>query len=300
MKQQFLYNATDTIRLTVYDNNRPVVPSSGTVALYNPSGGVVQAAASVSIDGTTGEMTYSLTTTHTATRGVNFKAVWSYVVSGITYQQVQLFDIVRSILSIPITDDDLYSELDSLRRQNTQATGTVTTGAAGSIIDTVRRKETDDYWKGGTIEILAGTGAGQKREITGFTSSTSTVTVTPNFTTTPDTTSVYRVVKSFSVKINKAFTKLETMIYNKGNRHNLILESSQIEMPLIFLCIHDICLDFRDEVDDKWDLLARDYEKKFDQAYNTMKVDYDADDSGTIQGRDEEQASTSSMDISRT
>lgn len=298
MKQQFLYNKTDTIRLTVYDNNRPQVPSSATITLYNPDGGTLQASATASVNSTTGEMTYSLTTTHTATRGTNFKATWAYVISGTTYYQDQLFDVVRSILSIPIVDDDLYAELDTLRRANTQAEGTATAGASTTLTDTVRRKEADNYWKGGKIEILYGTGASQIRDITSFVQSTGVITVDPAFVTTPDTTSVYRVVKSFSARIQQAFKNLETMIYNKGQRHQLILESSQIEMPLTFLAIRDICMDLRDETDDKWDLLAKDYDKKFEMAFNNMHLEYDADDSGTIQG-EEEQTTVSSLDISR-
>lgn len=300
MKQQFLEDVADTIRLTVYDNNRPIVPSSGTVTLYKPDGAVLQASASVTVDSTTGEMTYSLTSTHTATRDLNYKATWSYVYNGTTYYQDQLFDVVRSILAIPITDDDLYSELDSLRRSNSQASGTATSGTSSTLVDTSRRKESDSFWKGGIIEILSGTGSGQRRDISAFVQSTSTITVTPNWSTTPDTTSVYRVVRSFTDKIQQGFKKLETMLYNKGKRHQLILESSQIEMPLTFLTIQDICLDLRDEVDDKWDLLAKDYEKKFNEAYNNMKLEYDEDDSGTIQGDEEEQANISSLRLFRT
>ena len=287
MKQQFLEDKTGTIRLTVYDKNRPIVPDSANVTLYTPSGGTLQAQASATVNSTTGEMTYSLTAVHTADHDLNYKAVWDYVYGSATYYQTQLFDVVKSVLAIPLTDDDLYAELDTLRKANTQATGTATAGATGSLTDTAKRKETDDYWKGGTIEIMAGTGVGQKRDITGFTQSTSVITVTPNFTTTPDSTSVYRVVKSFTSKIEQAFKKIETMLYDKGKRDALILESSQVEIPLLYLTIHNICLDFMDEVDDKWDRLAKEYQQKFDTAFNNMKLEYDEDESGTIQGQEE-------------
>ena len=118
MKQSFLVDIADTIRLTVYDNNRPQIPTSVTITLYNPSGSTLQVSASASVNGTTGEMTYSLTATHTADEGLNYKAVWAYILNGTTYYQTQLFDIVKSLLAIPITDDDLYNELDSLKKTN--------------------------------------------------------------------------------------------------------------------------------------------------------------------------------------
>lgn len=281
MKAQFLKGVIDTIRLTVYDNNRPQIPTTAKVTLYKPDGAVLQAQASGAVDASTGEMTYALTATHTATEDLNYKATWEYVVSAVTYYQSQLFDVVKSILSIPITDDDLYNELESLRKANYQASALATAGAAGSLTDT-KRREADNFWKGGTIEIVSGTGIGQKRDITGFTQSTGVFTVTPNFGTTPDTTSVYVIVKSFTKKIQSAFDSLCTMIYNKGKRHELILESTQIATPLTYLTLHIISLDLMDEADDKWARLAVIYQDKFDKAFNNMKLEYDEDENGTI------------------
>ena len=299
MKQQFLKDKTDTIRLTVYQDNRPLIPSSAKVTLYTPSGGSLQAQADATVNATTGEMTYSLTTTHTADHDLNYKAEWEYVVDAVTYYQQQLFDVVKSILAIPITDDDIYQELESLRKTNLQAQGTASSATSSTLLDTAKRKEPDDYWKGCIIEILSGTGANQKRDITGFTQSSSTVTVSPNWTTTPDNTSVYRIVKSFNDKIGQAFEEVQTMIYNKGKRHSLILESSQIKLPVLFLTIHKICLDLTDEEGDKWDRLSTKYEEKFNTVFGNMIVDYDEDESGSID-EDEEQLQPNEVRLYRT
>ena len=299
MKQQALYQKTDTIRLTVYSANRAVIPSSALITLYKADGSsVIQAQASASVDGTTGEMTYNLTTAHTDTLGLNYKAVWEYIVSGVTYYETQLFDVVRSKLSIPITDDDLYSELPSLKEANVQSNGTATSGAAGSLTDTLKRKELDNYWKGGTIEIISGTGSGQMRDITANVQSTGVISVSPNWTTTPDSTSVYRIVKSFTQSIQNGFEKIEQMLYDKGKIDALIIEASQIRIPLIYLVLHTICLDLRDSVDDKWDLLKKDYEEKFKQAFTTLALDYDADNSGGVQG-EEAQSGVGTLRIQR-
>jgi len=282
LKQQFLKGKTDTIRLTVYQYNRPLIPTTAKITLYKPDGTELQAQANGSVDATTGEMTYALTAIHTADHDLNYKAIWEYVVSSITYYETQLFDVVKSILSIPITDDDLYNELPSLRKANTQASGTATGGASGTLIDTTRRKEVDDYWSGGKIVILAGTNAGQERDITDFVQSTGVISVTPNWAATPDTTSIYQVVKSFSAQIQNSFNKLETMIYNKGKRHELILESSQITFPLVYLTLNAICLDLMDDENDKWDRLAKEYQVKFEKAFNSMVLEYDTDESGAI------------------
>jgi hypothetical protein len=299
MKQEFLKDKADTIRITVYENNRPVVPSSATITLFKSGGATLQSSVAVTgISSTTGEMTYSLTTTHTATLGVNYKAEWAYVVNGVTYYEEQLFDVVRSKLSIPIVDEDLFNELDSLRDVNQVLTGTASAGASGSLTDTASRKEADDYWTGGVIEIINGTGEGQIRDITDFVQSTSVVSVSPDWTTTPDTTSVYKITRGFSKKIIQCFDKLTQMIYDKGKRHALIIESSQIKMPLIYLTIHTICLDIMIDEGDKFDRLALVYKDNFETAFGNMKLDYDEDESGTITG-DEEQSDRTTLRIGR-
>lgn len=299
MKQQFLEDKTGTIRLTVYDKNRALIPTSALITLYKTDGtSTLQAQATATVNSTTGEMTYSLAATHTVDKGLNFKAVWQYVVDSVTYYETQFFDIVLSILSVPINDDDLYNELPSLHKSNIQQSGTATAGAAGSLTDTLKRKEIDDYWKGGIIEILSGTGSGQKRDVSGNTQSTGVVTVSPNFSTNPSTDSVYRIVRSFTSFILQSFEKIEKMLEDKGKRSSLILESSQIRIPLIYLTIHHVAIDYRDEENDKWDLLAKDYIEKFQKSWDTLRLDYDEDESGGVQG-DEAQQNISSIRIFR-
>jgi hypothetical protein len=293
LKQQFLEGIADTIRLSVYENNWPIVPSAATITLYKPgTTTALQAEVAVTaIDSTTGEMTYSLTATHTAENDLNYKAVWKYTSNGTDYYQTQLFDVVLSVLSIPITDDDLYNELETLRQANYQVTDTATAGAAGTLTDT-KRKEDDSFWKGGKIRIVAGTGVGQERDVTAFVQSTGVFSIAPNWASNPDTTSVYVVVKSFYSKIQAAFDSLCTMIYNKGKRNELILESSQIANPLTYLTISMIALELMTEPDDKWNRIADIYQKKFDTAFNSMKLDYDSDESGAIDEEEGQQGAT--------
>lgn len=300
MKQEFLKGKADTIRITVYENNRPVVPSAATITIFKPGSTTeLQAEIAVTaIDSTTGEMTYSLTSTHTAAIGIAYKAEWKYTVSGTDFYEQQLFDVVLSKLSIPITDEDIFNELDSLRDVNIQDTGKATAGASGTLTDTKNRKESNDFWTGGVIEILNGTGEGQVRDITDFVQSTSVISVSPNWTTTPSTDSVYKIVRGYSKKIQQAFDKLTAMIYNKGQRHALIIESSQVKVPMIYLTVHFICLDIMKEVDDKWSRLADRYWDLFSTEFGSMKLDYDADESGGITG-DEEQSDRTALRIFR-
>lgn len=51
----------------------------------------------------------------------------------------------------------------------------------------------NDVPNGSTIQIISGTGAGQSRATTDFVGATDTFTVSPDWTTTPDNTSVYKI-----------------------------------------------------------------------------------------------------------
>jgi len=298
MKQQFLEDKVGTLSLTVYSDNVAVIPTSAAVVLYKNDGSVLQASAAATVNSTTGEMTYDLTAVHTADTGLNYKAAWAYVSGGVTYYENQLFDVVKSILSIPITDDDLYAELDSLRKIANQVSATATGGSTTTVVDT-KRKEADSFWKGGVIEVIAGTGAGQTRPITAFVQSTGTFTVSPAFSVTIDTTSVYRAVRSFTGKIKQSFEKIEDMLYNAGKRQDLILESSQIKFILIYLTVHFIAIDASDELDDKWDILAKSYWQKFQDAYSSLKLEYDTNETGNIEGGEEQGNSPFELRIGR-
>ena len=77
---------------------------------------------------------------------------------------------------------------------NIEFTGTATSGTSSTLTDSSASFTADDLAnKGMVIQITSGTGSGQFR---GIDANTSTViTVTPDWTTTPDSTSLYRITR---------------------------------------------------------------------------------------------------------
>jgi hypothetical protein len=71
--------------------------------------------------------------------------------------------------------------------------GTAQAGAAGTITLASTAVASDDYYKGALAVIVAGTGVGQSRYIASYVGSTKVATITPNWVTTPDSTSVVQV-----------------------------------------------------------------------------------------------------------
>jgi len=75
------------------------------------------------------------------------------------------------------------------------ASGTAQGGTASTIQLAAGETFGDDILNGCVVKIISGTGAGQARVITDYTSATDTATVTPNWTTNPSSDSVYEIVE---------------------------------------------------------------------------------------------------------
>ncbi|RLG36864.1 MAG: hypothetical protein DRN91_06925 [Candidatus Alkanophagales archaeon] len=70
--------------------------------------------------------------------------------------------------------------------------GTVTSATESTLTDETKEWE-EDEWKGGEVNIVEGTGAGQVRGVVSNTKNT--IHVSPDWTTIPDTTSRYHIKK---------------------------------------------------------------------------------------------------------
>lgn len=75
-------------------------------------------------------------------------------------------------------------------RAETPVIGAAQAGAAGTVQLPSTASATDDIYNGSVATIAAGTGAGQSRYISDYVGSTKVASVDPNWTTTPDTTSM--------------------------------------------------------------------------------------------------------------
>jgi len=117
----------------------------------------------------------------------------------------------------------LYSALrKALRRFEIDLdTGNVTSATSNTLTDSTKNWGTD-IWKDMYIEITGGTGAGQIRRISGNTSDT--ITVTENWSETPDETSTYRIFSGIA--------ELTLLGGIKGNTDNLDISLSALRDAL--------------------------------------------------------------------
>lgn len=82
----------------------------------------------------------------------------------------------------------------SILNSNLIRTATAQAGAAGSITLDASASATNDLYNDCLVKITGGTGAGQVRRVSDYVGSTKVASVQPDWTTTPDNTSVFAVI----------------------------------------------------------------------------------------------------------
>lgn len=96
--------------------------------------------------------------------------------------------IVKSTVGITRTLT-VYTE-QGTRTRKAQA------GAAGSITLDASASASDDFYLDQLVAVVGGTGVGQVRLITDYVGSTKIATVTPNWITNPDATSIFHLIRT--------------------------------------------------------------------------------------------------------
>lgn len=106
-----------------------------------------------------------------------------------------------------------YKKLVSVRLMDGSRRGTATAGAATTITLAASDSGTSSDTQGKWIVITSGTGANQALQCKTFNSGTKIATLETSWTTTPDNTSVYLVVDSFTpLEIHTVYDRNELVI----------------------------------------------------------------------------------------
>lgn len=289
MKQEILKDKTGTISFIPYVNNQFAVASSATVTVLDNGGTAILSNATATIVAGTGEIYYSISSTYTGTLGENYVAQWTYAISGTTYYQTTLFDIVRNEIAITVVDQDLLDEQADILEKNENFAGAVDSATSTTIVDADLKVYADDWWNGGICKVVnPATGSEQRREISDFTASTGTVTVPDAWGTTPTSSYTFIIYRGFYNKIEKAFEEMLFDVRQKGYRPALIIESSDLKIPHVKKTLAMICRDYITQVGDKWDELSKVYDKQYNDFMGKVQFQYDADESGIVDHKDEQ------------
>ena len=118
------------------------------------------------------------------------------------------FDILETVTNLenfevmdPDTDYPAYIDT-SERLANVE--GSIVSATASTAVLDGDAPSTDDALNGRIIRIISGTGSGQIRNIDDYVGDTRTVTPDPDWTTVPDSTSLYRVISTVTGTLKEA------------------------------------------------------------------------------------------------
>ena len=95
------------IEVKVYEAGLQIKPSVATITIKDPDGAALVTAAAVTCNGSTGTMTYSMSSALTADLYENCTMQIDYTVSAVAYREVGFFDIVIQPLRCTVIDNDL-------------------------------------------------------------------------------------------------------------------------------------------------------------------------------------------------
>jgi len=100
-------DAAFPIEAKVYSAGTQVKPTSATVTIRDPDGTEILAATAMTVDGTTGTMTYLLAAAKTADLWESAVIEINYTIATVVYRATFFFDVVITPLACDVVDNDL-------------------------------------------------------------------------------------------------------------------------------------------------------------------------------------------------
>jgi len=99
-------------------------------------------------------------------------------------------------------------------------------------------------------------------------------------------------------QIQEAFKVLKRDLKNKGRRPHMLIDGSQLRIPLIHKTFEIIFRGFFKEAGDKWHELYKEHEQKYKDEFADLIIKYDSDEDGAID-KDEKTILASQIDLER-
>ena len=103
---------------------------------------------------------------------------------------------------------------------------------------------------------------------------------------------------NYDDQIQEAFKILKRDLKNKGRRPHMLIDGSQLRIPLIHKTFEIIFRGFFKEAGDKWHELYKEHEQKFKDEFADLVIKYDSDEDGNID-RDEKTVLAGHIDLER-
>lgn len=267
----------------------PQLITSATISIFDPKGNEMLAETdmSIAINVATYNQDFSVDPTgFEFDLGQNYKVIYTIDGEVIAY----LFDIVLYPFVNPVTDQDLITENEIVRRGVWEVKGQADSGSTTTILDT-ERTEANESWYGGVLEVLPLDDANQitKHQINDYDRPTNTLTFEPA-RNVAITTENYVLRRSYKAQIDLAGEKVGEDLAKNAKRIALLLDSTQCKRLVIYKFFETYFQAKRQADGDSADLQFKYYSDKYAAELLSIKLDYDADEDGVI---DEEEKAQS-------
>lgn len=279
---------------TYFEKGLAIIPTSATITIYNQSGVVVINGASMTVNTTTGELTYTWLAASNTKEENNFKVMITYVYNAISTKTNYLIDVVKNPLRCIVSDEDLFIQIGELREKvkektvSTDTIGTVNACVIKNLLTDVR-----DY-TGGYVSFFIDSDPTctiqHDARILSHSQITGAITFSPSYTCSIPAQTTCRIRPSYKQSIDNAFNRFvirdirakANSSYGSNKTASGYINSDAINMLVVSKALETICFSQVEETGDKWEIRY----KRFYDMYNTelgkMFEPYDQDASGTI------------------
>lgn len=279
--------------IDVLEDDLPVALNNAVITIRNGGTKHVDAAAVTAIAGDDGATLSRLSYTWSSSdhpanpRADALVEITTTTTGGVPVHWRIRCDLVRWGVRMTLSEDDLFTHYPALRNDRMLGVeeGTADSGDATSIIDAKLKQYPDDFFNGGEVTIIAGANEGESRRVSDFARATGDITVDVDFPAVIDTTSRYRVRRSWHSLIVEAWDEIRRRLRDGGKRAHLIVDSTELRTPHMYLAAaHAFQANTAGGVEgDDW-MIGQELHRRYDHWFRTRAFTYDAGDDGEPDG----------------
>ncbi len=276
-----------TFSWTFFDKNIQKVPTSGNITVTKPGGSELVANTTVSIE-TDGEIRFTLGSANTSTIDSNYKIQLEYQVGDEKFRQFYLFDVVATPLVNTVRDEDLFLYVKELRDKNTPFVKETTAAGTTSTLISDELNSLNIDFTGGSVEVFTDDTTTHNAEITNWEKDLSRITFSPIDSVATTSGSRFRIRASYQRFIDEAYEN----IVSRDIRNRIKLKARFIDTLItrnmtIFKTLEIVCFSESEELDDKWNIRAKEFKLKYKEEYVKLSEPVDYNDDGTISHRED-------------
>lgn len=145
----------------------------------------------------------------------------------ITTARANNLDQITSARLAELDAANIPSDVDNIKEASFIRRNTAQAGAANTITLDAGASATNDFYNELWIVLIGGTGVGQARVISDYVGSTKVATITPNWVTNPDATSVFMIIPAARNDTITAGTADWTAAEKENIRYRLGVDGTQ-------------------------------------------------------------------------